>query len=446
MIGVKMLAPLLWGMCVLFVVDSVTASPSETSSGNVTVESNHTTAQVPDSAAGTPDHKSASVGVAATSASTARGVTAEDGVLATEERQTTQEAPVGDFPNGSGSSMVGSTVINTAAAATSSSDVHVLHTTTAATTSAGESSDHATASQTTPDHQKPATAFTEATANSTAIFSVSASSLQPTSTSKPDITSGLPSTTSPEKSAQTPVHALNLTSPSASAVATATASPPPGTTPRSNSTSSPSPLSTAETSKTSTELGSTSRPAATSQVPDATSPGSASPSVSTDSQNSTAPANSSTIAGILIPRKPKRLPLPTAAPTTTTTTTTTAAANGKGSGSHSATDQPCSNRGVVKNCLIAIAVMAAVATAFMVSTIILCAKLSARKHKTRKPRQETEMMCISALLPETNQSYTRQRNPVRNGILVFPGVGDSDDDIGDNLTLSSFLPENDRCV
>lgn len=96
----------------------------------------------------------------------------------------------------------------------------------------------------------------------------------------------------------------------------------------------------------------------------------------------------------------------------------------------------------------AIAALAAVATAFMVATVVLCARLSSRSYKykvkVKKPSQETEMMCISSLLPELNYSYSRQRNPVANGVLVIPSGRDSDEDMGDNLTLSSFLPENER--
>uniref|UniRef100_A0A668VAU6 P-selectin glycoprotein ligand 1 n=1 Tax=Oreochromis aureus TaxID=47969 RepID=A0A668VAU6_OREAU len=107
--------------------------------------------------------------------------------------------------------------------------------------------------------------------------------------------------------------------------------------------------------------------------------------------------------------------------------------------------QPCLTQNVVKQCLIVIACLALVCTIFIFSTIVLCAKLSSRKHK-RKPQKETEMMCISALLPERSYNYTRQHNPVPNGVLVIPRAEDSDDEVGDNLTLSSFLPENDRYV
>ncbi|XP_068190233.1 P-selectin glycoprotein ligand 1-like [Antennarius striatus] len=112
----------------------------------------------------------------------------------------------------------------------------------------------------------------------------------------------------------------------------------------------------------------------------------------------------------------------------------------------STNDQPCFNRTMMKRCLIVIASLAGLATVFMVSTIILCAKLSTRKYKVRRPQQATEMVSISALMPEMSYSYLRPRNPVTNGVLVMRGDGDSDEDGDDNMTLSSFLPENDRLV
>lgn len=100
----------------------------------------------------------------------------------------------------------------------------------------------------------------------------------------------------------------------------------------------------------------------------------------------------------------------------------------------------------MKQCLIIIASLAVLATIFIISTIVLCTKLSARKYRAKKQQQGTEMMCISSLLPERNHNYSRHRNPVANGVLVIPTGGDSDDEGGDNLTLSSFLPDNDRFV
>lgn len=99
---------------------------------------------------------------------------------------------------------------------------------------------------------------------------------------------------------------------------------------------------------------------------------------------------------------------------------------------------------MAQQCLIAVASLAAVATAFMVCTIVLCTKLSARKYKVRSP-PATEMTFLPSLLNERSYHYARHRNPITNGVLVIHG-GDSDEDGGDNLTLSSFLPENERYV
>uniref|UniRef100_A0A3B5PY90 Selectin P ligand n=1 Tax=Xiphophorus maculatus TaxID=8083 RepID=A0A3B5PY90_XIPMA len=132
--------------------------------------------------------------------------------------------------------------------------------------------------------------------------------------------------------------------------------------------------------------------------------------------------------------------------TTRSTPSTTKAPCEPSKDSSSSEVLPCSTKGVVKQCLIVVAVLALVATIFVISTIVLCIKLSARKYKVRKPQQDTEMMCISSLLPDRSHTYTRQRNPVSNGVLVYPVGGDSDEEGGDNLTLSSFLPENDRYV
>ncbi|XP_035985672.1 P-selectin glycoprotein ligand 1 [Fundulus heteroclitus] len=188
---------------------------------------------------------------------------------------------------------------------------------------------------------------------------------------------------------------------------------------------------------TTSELTSTSRSAPASTGSNPTSTGPASTSTYTDSSNTTT-ANSTSPAGVLIPRGP--------ASTTTRVPSTTVAPCGPSNGSASSQILPCSTKGVVKQCLVVIAVLALVATVFVISTIVLCIKLSARKYKGRKPPPATEMMCISSLLPDKSPAYTRQRNPVSNGVLVFPLGGDSDEEGGDNLTLSSFLPENDRYV
>ncbi|XP_061590179.1 P-selectin glycoprotein ligand 1 [Cololabis saira] len=158
-------------------------------------------------------------------------------------------------------------------------------------------------------------------------------------------------------------------------------------------------------------------------------------STSADSLNATETSSTSS-AGILIPRDPKKSSVSTARPAITTSLSKTSKTT------PSNPVQPCSTRSTVKKCLIVIATLAVLTTIFMVTTIVLCTKLSARKYRVRKPKQETEMMCISALLPERSNSYVRQRNPVCNGVMVFPMGGDSDDEVGDNVTLSSFLPDN----
>ncbi|XP_061887944.1 mucin-2-like [Entelurus aequoreus] len=111
-------------------------------------------------------------------------------------------------------------------------------------------------------------------------------------------------------------------------------------------------------------------------------------------------------------------------------------------------EQSCSTRGLVKPCLIAIAFLAGLATVFMVSTIVLCTKLSTRKYQVRRAKEaDTEMTFMSTLMPERYYAGVRQRSPpVTNGVRLLPSLGDSDEDTSDNHTLSSFLPESDRFV
>ncbi|XP_061888009.1 uncharacterized protein LOC133638972 [Entelurus aequoreus] len=111
-------------------------------------------------------------------------------------------------------------------------------------------------------------------------------------------------------------------------------------------------------------------------------------------------------------------------------------------------EKSCSTRGLVKPCLIAIAFLAGLATVFMVSTIVLCTKLSTRKYQVRRAKEaDTEMTFMSTLMPERYYAGVRQRSPpVTNGVRLLPSLGDSDEDTSDNHTLSSFLPESDRFV
>ncbi|KAM6902588.1 uncharacterized protein FYW49_016195 [Xenentodon cancila] len=160
-------------------------------------------------------------------------------------------------------------------------------------------------------------------------------------------------------------------------------------------------------------------------------------STSADSSNATDTSSTSPV-GILVPRDTKKTSVSTTQPAPAITTTLSKVSKITPSNPV----HPCSSRSTVKQCLIVIATLAVLTTIFMVTTIVLCTKLSAKKYKLRKPKQDTEMMCISALLPERSNAYVRQRTPISNGVMVFPVGGDSDEDMGDNLTLSSFLPEN----
>ncbi|XP_076140295.1 P-selectin glycoprotein ligand 1 [Alosa pseudoharengus] len=104
------------------------------------------------------------------------------------------------------------------------------------------------------------------------------------------------------------------------------------------------------------------------------------------------------------------------------------------------------HQGLVNNCLIAIASLAGLATFFMVCSIVLCTKLSAAKHRYRyrlrsSGGEGTEMVCISALLPDGDGPVVRPKTPKSNGALIPVTDTDGDSDCGDNLTLNSFLPD-----
>ncbi|XP_048875613.1 P-selectin glycoprotein ligand 1 [Brienomyrus brachyistius] len=145
----------------------------------------------------------------------------------------------------------------------------------------------------------------------------------------------------------------------------------------------------------------------------------------TDSTNS--------VMGAVVPKK-----LLTTTSAKTKTPTIHHEGNNASGGSNS-----CLSRkdGLVSQCLIAIASLAAVATFFMVCTIFLCTKLSAQKHRYRMSmNQGTEMMCISSLLPDGDVAHAKLRYPKSNGALI-PSADESE---GDDLTLHSFLPENER--
>nr|XP_055054689.1 P-selectin glycoprotein ligand 1 [Misgurnus anguillicaudatus] len=101
--------------------------------------------------------------------------------------------------------------------------------------------------------------------------------------------------------------------------------------------------------------------------------------------------------------------------------------------------------GLVSRCLIAIASMAALTTIFVISTICLATKLSSYRYRNRaRLLQETEMVCISALMNDTDHPVPKPRHPRSNGALI-PTTEDGDLD-GDNLTLNSFLPDSEGMI
>ncbi|XP_069029010.1 P-selectin glycoprotein ligand 1 [Embiotoca jacksoni] len=448
LLSMKMFRALLWVTCVLLTMESMTAFSPETNNITFTVEPNRSPQQLTtahglhNKSDSEPTDSPADVSAAAAAESTV--VPTVDNMDATGTNKTHSSNTVG----------------LTATSTTSNLDQSVSYSSDSVSTDAGEarpsqSMKTTETAKSTEDqfHQQSATTFTDITASVTtsaaSSSTTSASSPLPTTITEPATTSELSSTTSnsltPASSTET------LSSPSAVTTTTITTNPSSEASSVFNHASSvfnhaSSPVTTTQASKSSTELSYTSQSISatssrmsSSQFADSAGSSSTSPSVSTGSPSSSTVVSSSA-AGILVPREPTGCPTPTtkSAPATEPREVTNAPPSTEA--------QPCSPRGVVNNCLIAIASLAGLATVFMVSTVVLCAKLSTRKYKRKKPQQATEMMCISALLPETSYTYTRQRNPVANGILVIPRGGDSDEDGGDNLTLSSFLPENDRFV
>ena len=95
---------------------------------------------------------------------------------------------------------------------------------------------------------------------------------------------------------------------------------------------------------------------------------------------------------------------------------------------------------VMGKCLLAILLLALVAATFMVCTGVLGALLWRRARTAHRRLSRTEMVCISSLLPDGEVAA----NGPKPGQALRPKLrldGGSEAD-GDNLTLSSFLPEH----
>ncbi|CAD7674307.1 unnamed protein product [Nyctereutes procyonoides] len=96
----------------------------------------------------------------------------------------------------------------------------------------------------------------------------------------------------------------------------------------------------------------------------------------------------------------------------------------------------------VKQCLLAILVLALVATTFLVCTVVLAVRLSRKTHMYPvRSYSPTEMVCISSLLPEGGEAPTAAANgglpnAKSQGLSAEPREGRD----GDDLTLQSFLP------
>ncbi|CAK7314195.1 P-selectin glycoprotein ligand 1 [Vulpes lagopus] len=96
----------------------------------------------------------------------------------------------------------------------------------------------------------------------------------------------------------------------------------------------------------------------------------------------------------------------------------------------------------VKQCLLAILVLALVATTFLVCTVVLAVRLSRKTHMYPvRGYSPTEMVCISSLLPEGGEAPTAAANgglpnAKSQGLRAEPREGRD----GDDLTLQSFLP------
>lgn len=97
----------------------------------------------------------------------------------------------------------------------------------------------------------------------------------------------------------------------------------------------------------------------------------------------------------------------------------------------------------VKHCLLAILILALVATTFLVCTVVLAVRLSRRNHMYHvRSYSPTEMVCISSLLPEGGEAPAVTANGSLPAAAKGPGLkeGAGEDHGGDDLTLQSFLP------
>uniref|UniRef100_UPI003AAA9924 P-selectin glycoprotein ligand 1 n=1 Tax=Centroberyx gerrardi TaxID=166262 RepID=UPI003AAA9924 len=481
LVNMKKCAALLWGISVLFSVECKNATVPEISSSGSTAPpttttetANHLTTPVrhheedrqPTSipsnnnnnndtaATSTPSHKPAEIDAPSTAAAP------ENTVPHSTESEGTPGSTQSHTLDSRGGT-TGAAVMNTSVGTVTSSGPQLDHTSTVPpvlTTVPGAAQPSSTANVSGTEKPTEHPSGQQSVMTSTELSATpSAAGLVSSSTTKPNATSTLSSITPTFTPAPPSTHEVNsptvsITTSGPSTVIATNSTLPVSVFDLNNTSTGKTEASTASTElpSTSQPISPTTTPVSFSKVPDTTGPSSTAKSpptteaVSNISDTSTTAVSNSSSAGVLIPRIPKTLSVATTkSPSATTTVHRKKSTSGPGV-------QPCSTShrdGVVSQCLIAIASLAGLATIFIVSTIILCAKLSSKKYRyrMRDSPQGTEMVCISALLPDRS-SYGRYCRPDSNGALLPNTEGDSDEDGGDNLTLSSFLPENDRVV
>lgn len=96
---------------------------------------------------------------------------------------------------------------------------------------------------------------------------------------------------------------------------------------------------------------------------------------------------------------------------------------------------------LVGKCLLAIFILALVAATFIVFTAVLGTLLWRQKRVCRVRRHNnTEMVCISALLPDS-EPVANGEKPSKVKRMKMPTDNSSENE-GDNLTVSSFLPDH----
>ncbi|XP_020863658.1 P-selectin glycoprotein ligand 1 [Phascolarctos cinereus] len=96
----------------------------------------------------------------------------------------------------------------------------------------------------------------------------------------------------------------------------------------------------------------------------------------------------------------------------------------------------------VRQCLLAVLILAVIATIFLICTVVLAIRLSRKGHTYPvRDYSPTEMVCISSLLHEGEGPPMANGGPTSAKTqLLKPTQGPGEECDGDDLTLHSFLP------